>query len=297
MRNKSIFIIVVLLNLFNRTVFGLDTKIVAGSYGLQGVEEMAGNLSLLENQKYLASFSVGAADWVEEGTWKIIGEEVVLVDAKVKMTNAPTQELLLSAGTKLTYQQGKLSTVIPKYNQKIVFLDPGKTPQLQKTETACLPFKGEDLHVNSESFLLTVEKNTVIIESHADIISGFNVSRFYKDITVKRSWAEKMIPEIINPPQLYSSIGDVTIPASVIICAQDILSGEGRIRVRGLVKRIIKEDFGNKEEIVTIQMGMCHDFLTRALPKSVLEKIKANIGKAIDVEIPYSASVSQGSCF
>ena len=108
------------------SVFGLDNKTVVGKYELEGVMEMAGMLVLKANQKYTASFAYGAADWVEEGTWKIEGDEVVVSGGRFKEKNYNDLSLFFAPGMRMKYKDGKLTSSDPE--RKFAFLDPNKTP-------------------------------------------------------------------------------------------------------------------------------------------------------------------------
>lgn len=66
-------------------------------------------------------------------------------------------------------------------------------------------------------------------------------------------------------------------------------AGEGRMRVHG---KVIKLD----SEILVVKMDECVQFDVRSLSDSVLKTAKQNIGKMIDVEIPYSSIIGGGSC-
>lgn len=178
--------------------FGLDAQEVPGNYELQGVMEMAGGLSLKAGGKYLAGFSYGAADWVEEGSWKLEGNEVILSGGRFKQRNYDKLPLFLPPGTRLKYQDGKLSGVDPQ--RKLVFLDPNKTPSA----------KGQE-------------------------------------------------------------------------------AGEGRMRVKGKVVQLDARS-------LVINTGECMTFDPGLLSDKVLQAVRGKVGKAVDVEIPYSAMVSSGGC-
>jgi hypothetical protein len=173
--------------------FALDQAALLGKYELQGVMETAGMLILGADQKYSAGFSYGAADWVEEGSWKIEGNEVVLSGGKFKAKNYDKIPLFLPAGIRFKYQDGKLTMVDAQ--RKVVFLDPNKSS-----------------------------------------------------------------------------------------------SPEGRMRVRGKVTKL------DAEYLVVDVDGECMTFNVRGLSEAALKKVKQSQGKAIDVEIPYSAIMSSGGC-
>src|SRR5262249_22939314 len=106
--------------------FGLEPNQVLGDYELVGVMEMAGGLSLQKDQKYVAGFSYGAADWQEAGTWKIENDEVVLENSHFKVKNSLIHSPFLPGGTRFKYQEGKLLGTDPA--RKLVFRNPNKTP-------------------------------------------------------------------------------------------------------------------------------------------------------------------------
>ena len=102
-----------------------DDPSFAGRYELQGVMETAGLLVLEANHQYQATFSYGAADWEEAGTWKSEGGQAILLGGHFKTKNHSEIPLLLSDGIKFQYSDGKLSSMDGK--QKLVFLDPNKS--------------------------------------------------------------------------------------------------------------------------------------------------------------------------
>ncbi len=97
-----------------RPLRAMNPAAVPGAYELRGAMEMAGGLMLHPNHKYVAEFSYGAADWVEEGLWKIEGEEVVLSGARFKAKNYDKIPFFLPPGTRLKYQKGDLSSSDPE---------------------------------------------------------------------------------------------------------------------------------------------------------------------------------------
>lgn len=107
---KRLFLLLGLLmaTLFGREALALDAKAVTGDYELQNVPEMAGMLALKADGKYLAGFSYGAADWVEEGSWKLEGKAIVFSGSRVKQTNYDKLPLFLPAGSRFEYSKGKL---------------------------------------------------------------------------------------------------------------------------------------------------------------------------------------------
>jgi hypothetical protein len=257
--------------------FGLDNSAVVGNYELQGVMEVAGMLMLKADQKYAAGFSYGAADWIEEGTWKLEGDEVLLQGGRFKEKNYKDLSLVLPSGTRMKVQDGKLTVNEPDH--KLVFVNPNKTPAAPEKGTAqCLPLKDPSLKL-TEGSLLSVEKNQVVIN---DVL-------MHQDVTVRRSWADKNIPTLLNPPQLYKTV-QKEIPKADVICIKPVVSGEGRMRVRG---RVVKLD----HETLVVEMGECLNFEVSGLSDAVLKTAKTKQGQAIDVEIPYSAIMSSGTCF
>lgn len=257
-------------------VFGLGKSGVVGNYELQNEMEIAGTLQLKEDQKYLAQFIYGAADWVEEGRWEIEGGEVVLMDSRIVKQNMPIPSPALRAGTKFRYEDGKLTAFYS--DQKIVYLDPGKTPSHeQMSAPQCTPYKGSLLTLD-EGSLLSVGETGVVISDPA----------LHQDFVVKRAWADRNIPALLSPPQLYKLVRK-EIPGADIICVRPVISGEGRMRVRG---RVLKID----SESLVVEMGECFDFDVNGLPNSVIRAATENKGKAIDIEIPYSAMISSGGC-
>ena len=141
-----------------RGLFAVESGAVTGSYELQGVREMAGGLMLKEAGKYLAGFSYGAADWVEEGSWKLEGDEVVLSGGRFKQKNYDKLPLFLPAGTRLKYHDGKLSGSDPE--RKLVFIDPNKTPP-GKGEGAGegrMRVKGKVIKLDAESLVVQVDE-------------------------------------------------------------------------------------------------------------------------------------------
>jgi hypothetical protein len=92
---------------------------------------MAGGIVLKADQKYAAGFSYGAADWVEEGTWKWEGDAVVLSGGHFKMKTFPDVPRMLPSGTKFSYQDGRLVSL--NGERDLEFIDPNKTPSRRKT--------------------------------------------------------------------------------------------------------------------------------------------------------------------
>ena len=276
MRLKSFFAIVAFLVLPESVVFGLEKSMLIGNYELQGVMEVAGVLQLNNDQKYLAQFIYGAAEWIEEGRWKIEGDEVVLKESRIQKQNMPIPSPFLRAGTKFKYEDGKLTA--SESDRKIVFLDPNKTPSIgQMGEPQCRPYKEPSLMLG-EGSLLSVGETEVVI---SDLM-------LHLDFVVKRAWADKNIPALLSPPKLYKLV-QKEIPGSDIICARPIISGEGRMRVRG---RVVKID----SESLVVEMGECFEFAAGSLPESVRKAAREKKGESIDVEIPYSAMISSGGC-
>lgn len=97
-----------------------------GNYELSGVMEMAGQLKLLPQNKYVATFSYGAADWSEIGIWKPEGNGLTLLNGQFKNRNTSDLSLFLPSGLHFEYKDGKLIAHHPA--GKISFIDPTKTP-------------------------------------------------------------------------------------------------------------------------------------------------------------------------
>ena len=94
--------------------WALRAKGLVGAYELQGVRETAGFLMLHPDQKYLAEFSYGAADWQEEGAWKLEGDEVVFSGARFKVKNYDKIPFFLPEGLRLKVRKGDLTSQDPK---------------------------------------------------------------------------------------------------------------------------------------------------------------------------------------
>lgn len=129
----------------------LDNSDLPGKYELQGVMEMAGMLSLGPDQKYTAGFSYGAADWVEEGTWKLEGGEVLLSGGKIKVKNYDKLPLFLPSGSRFKYQDGKLTLIDPQ--RKVAFLDPNKS----SSSEGKMRVKGKVMKLDSQSLVVDVK--------------------------------------------------------------------------------------------------------------------------------------------
>lgn len=196
-RFSQLFFVLALL-LTGRVGMALESNAIAGSYELQGVMEMAGGLMLKPEGKYMAGFSYGAADWVEEGDWKLEGDQIVLSGGRFKQRNYDKLPLFLPSGSRFKYHDGKLTLVDPE--RKLVFLDPNKTP----------PGKSKE-------------------------------------------------------------------------------AGEGRMRVKG---KVVSLDAGS----LVVNTGECLSFDPSQLSDKLLQSLKGKVGKAVDVEIPYSAMLGSSSC-
>ncbi len=133
MKTKVPIIAIISFVILAGKALALDAQIVSGQYELVGVMEMAGGLNLMEKRQYVAGFSYGAADWQEEGTWKIEGEEVVLEGARLKVNNSLIPSPFVPSGTRFRYHEGKLTGTDP--SRKLNFLNPNKTPS-PKRKTA-----------------------------------------------------------------------------------------------------------------------------------------------------------------
>jgi hypothetical protein len=158
MNTKTLKTLLALLPLIAAPAFAWEAKDLAGKYELTGVMEMAGLLILAPDQKYQAGFSYGAADWVEEGTWKPEGDGVVLSGSRFKTKNAKIP-LFLPAGTHLSYKDGKLTAVGP--GGKVAFVDPNKTPSHRgKTGEAGegrMLVKGKVVRVDTETLMVKMK--------------------------------------------------------------------------------------------------------------------------------------------
>ena len=130
MKLKTTSLLFIALALIASPVLAHEAKDLAGQYELTGMMEMAGLLALRADQKYQAGFSYGAADWVEEGTWKPEGDGVVLSGSHFKIKNGEFP-LLLPAGTHFSYKDGRMTATDPA-GGKISFVDPNKTPSNRK---------------------------------------------------------------------------------------------------------------------------------------------------------------------
>ncbi|MBL7684549.1 MAG: hypothetical protein JNK65_00735 [Deltaproteobacteria bacterium] len=120
---------------------------------------MAGGISLKSNKKYLAGFSYGAADWQEEGVWRLEGEELVLEKGHLKVQNNVIPSPFLPAGTRFQVKMGKLIGTDPTF--KIVFIDPNKTPSSHEKETAGegrMRVKGKVVQLNAEVLIVKMEE-------------------------------------------------------------------------------------------------------------------------------------------
>lgn len=273
---KSLFVITLYLALSAPLVFGFEKSELVGNYELQGVMEVAGMLQLNGDQKYVANFIYGAAEWVEEGRWKIEGGQVVLTESRIRIQNMPIPSPFLPAGIRFRYEGGKLTAF--SSGQTIVFLDPNKTPSHEQvSEPQCQPYKQSSV---------TIEEGSLLSVGETEVVISDPLLRL--DFVVKRAWADKNIQALLAPVQLYKLIRK-EIPGSDIICVRPIMSGEGRMRVRG---RVLKID----SESLVIEMGHCYNFAVNNLTKSVLKTVREKKGQPIDLEIPYSAIISSGSC-
>lgn len=121
----SLFLAVSAFLAAGASVVVAESPKVPGRYELQGVMEMAGILELKANSKYVAGFSYGAADWMEEGGWRLEGDVVILTGGKFKSQNSRDIPLLLPTGSRFKYNDGKLTSLDPI--RKLNFLDPNKS--------------------------------------------------------------------------------------------------------------------------------------------------------------------------
>jgi hypothetical protein len=121
------FFILIVVCVFTPPLWAASASEITGTYELTGVMEMAGALRIMPDQKYMAQFSYGAADWIEEGNWKWAdSHSIVLSNARFKLRNTNDISLLLPSGTRFIYAQGKLTAYGP--GGHIIFINPNKTP-------------------------------------------------------------------------------------------------------------------------------------------------------------------------
>ena len=169
---------------------------IAGIYELSGVMEMAGAIKLSPNQKYEARFSYGSADWIEEGDWKLVGNNsVVLSGAHFKAKNTNDLPLFLTSGMQFTYTQGKLTS--DDQSRHVTFINPNKTPSSKNAAGETKPGEGR-MHVKGE----IVKLDSDILEVKMKECIDFDV--------------HSLSPEVLQAAKKSKSI-DVEIPYSAII--------------------------------------------------------------------------------
>jgi hypothetical protein len=176
------------------TLLAWDAKDLVGNYELTGVMEMAGGISLKPDQTYTAGFSYGAADWIEEGSWKSEGDGVVLSESRFKARNTKEISLFLPSGTRFLYKDGRMTATGP--GGKITFVDPNKTPsQRKKTGEAGegrLLVKGKVVRLDKESLVVQQGRECIVFD------------------------AARLSPEILTSAKVGAKI-DTEIPYSSII--------------------------------------------------------------------------------
>ena len=150
----------------------LEPNDVPGTYHLQGVHEMAGELSLsaAAGHPYLAQFSYGAADWAETGTWKLDGETLVLSGGRFKQRNTPDAPLLLPSGTRFALSTGKLTATDAE--RPLTFVDADKTPPSGQPGVAGegrMAVKGTVVKLDSDTMVVKV--NNECIDFSVDALS------------------------------------------------------------------------------------------------------------------------------
>lgn len=151
MRRFISIVVLLFMAAFEASAFALERDEVLGSYELQGVMEMAGRLVLNPNQTYVAGFSYGAADWMEEGSWRIEGSTIVLSGGKFRAKNFEEISLLLPSGSKLAFQDGKLALTV--MGRQWIFLDPNKS----KSSEGKMRVRGKVTKVDSDQMVLNVK--------------------------------------------------------------------------------------------------------------------------------------------
>jgi hypothetical protein len=160
MKTKTALIVLPFLLATATGLHGWDAKDLVGDYELQGVMEMAGGLTLKPDQKYAAGFSYGAADWIEEGSWRPEGDGVVLSGSHFKIKNAANLPLFLPSGTHFAYQDGRLTASGP--GGKVTFINPNKTPSHRKETGQAgegrMLVHGKVLKLDSEEMVVKVKE-------------------------------------------------------------------------------------------------------------------------------------------
>jgi hypothetical protein len=169
--------------------FAQAAQDLAGDYELTGVMEMAGALTLKADHTYAAGFSYGAADWVEAGTWKVEGDEVALSGSHFKTKNAFKLPLFLPGGTRLHYDEGKLTATGP--GGSVTFLNPNKTPSHRKKTGEAgegrMLVRGHVVKLDAESLVVKTKKDGCI---------DFAVSRLSPEVLTKAKLGKRIDAEI-----------------------------------------------------------------------------------------------------
>ena len=142
----------------------VEPKDVPGTYRLQGVHEMAGELSLsaAAGRPYVAQFAYGVADWTEMGTWKLEGDTVVLSDGKFRERNTPDAPFLLPSGTRFALSAGKLTATDPA--RPLTFVDADKTPSSGQPGVAGegrMAVKGTVVKLDSDTMVVKVKNECI----------------------------------------------------------------------------------------------------------------------------------------
>ncbi len=184
---KALFLFLVLPLLSPSILFAWDAQDLAGNYELEGVHEMAGELTLRPNQTYAAGFAYGAGDWIEEGRWKLDGSEVVFSGSHFKVKNFKDLPLLLPSGTRFQYQTGRLTT--SRAGTQIVFINPNKTPSHRK-ETG----KAGEGRMLVRGTVLKLDSQVLMVKTKECI--DFAVSQLSPDILKTAKVGKKIDAEI-----------------------------------------------------------------------------------------------------
>lgn len=186
MKTKAALISLILLSI-SPSLAARDTKDLVGNYELTGVMEMAGGLTLKQDQTYSAEFSYGAADWIEEGNWKPEGDGVTLSGSRFKARNTIEIPLFLPSGTRFVYKDGRLTATGP--GGKVVFVDPNKTPsQRKKTGEAGegrMIVKGRVVKLEAEALMVKMTKECISFSVPALSQDVLNAAKPGKTIDVE----------------------------------------------------------------------------------------------------------------
>ncbi|HSA59766.1 MAG TPA: hypothetical protein VLJ37_08790 [bacterium] len=185
--SKLAFSIVVLLAGLT-PLLAWEVKDLTGRYELTGVMEMAGGLAIKADGTYTAGFSYGAADWIEEGSWKPEGDGLVLSGSRFKARNTKEIPLFLPSGTRFVYKDGRLTATGP--GGKVTFVDPNKTPSRRnKTGEAGegrMIVKGKVVRLDSESLVVQQGRECIV----------FDAARLSPDILKSAKQGSKIDAEI-----------------------------------------------------------------------------------------------------